>query len=88
MEQLFEHNERLFQNNEWSDRLHKGMERNDRFNTTERNDRFNTTEWNRTIVLTGRNGTDRSFSHNGTEGNGNGTATAVPLHRINMGTFY
>ena len=54
------------------------MEKNDCFNTTERYARFNTTEWNGTIVLTQRNGMEQ---------NGNGTATVIPLHGIQMGTF-
>ena len=49
---IFQHNKRLFQNNERSDHSHKGMEQNDRFNTTKRNDHFNTTERNGKIVLT------------------------------------
>ena len=71
---------------ERNDRLHKGMEWNDRFNTTEQNDRFNTTKWNGTMVLTQRNGMEQSFYHKGTEGKG--TATAIPLHGIQVGTFY
>ena len=76
MERLFQHNKRLFQNNKWSDCLHKGMERNNRFNTTKRNNRFNTTEWNGTIILTQWNRMERWFYHNGTERNGNGRSVA------------
>ena len=73
---------------------------NDRFKTTngaivykkgmERNDRFNTTEWNRTIAFntTERNGAEVKQAKNKWDLNGNGTATAVPLHGIQMGTFY
>ena len=87
MNELFKTTNGTIISKQRSDRLRKGMEQNDRFNTTERNDRFNTTEWNGIIALTQRNGTERSFYHNGKEGNRNRTAVAVLLHGIQMGTF-
>ena len=68
------------------------MERLFQHNGMQRNDRLNTTEQNGTIVLSQRNGTDRKSNGKWTENkrdlNGNGTATAIPLHGIQMGTFY
>ena len=55
-------------------------ERNNRSDTTEWNDCFNTTEWNGS-----QNGNWTEIKRHL---NGNGMETAVPLHRIQMGTVY
>ena len=57
----------------------------------QRNDRFNTPERNGTIVLIQWNGTERKSNGKLQEMKrdltGNGRATAVPLHGIEIGDF-
>ena len=65
--------ERLFQTNERSDHLQRGMERNDPFNTT---------VWNGRIVLTQRNRMEQLFYHNGTEQNRSQTASEMKINGI------